>query len=129
VKHNIVKTNRGNYMLPISQVKTKDSAREEMQDVSRSIVDLVPSPRGTSASDGFLYSFDRTESPVNVLSLDIFVKPDVQTEKLVEKEYEILDANGDALRGKKARRNLRKAASNPIETAPVEGDDEEFELI
>ncbi len=55
-----------------------------------------------------------------MLSLDVFVKPNKrETEQLVEKEYEILDANGDTLRGRKARQTLRKAASNPADLVPA----------
>lgn len=78
----------------------------------------------------FLYSFDATDTPGKPLSLDIFVKPNTkETEKLVEKEYEIVDSNGDELKGRKARlRNLRR----PNQAGAPEPDaveDEGFELV
>ncbi len=64
-----------------------------------------------------------------MLSLDVFVKHNVrETGKLVEKEYEILDGNGDALKGRKARQTLRKAATQPIEVVD-ETEDDDFELV
>ncbi len=130
-KHNIVKTSRGNLELPAGRVRNKISAKDEIRDASRSIIDMLPSARQNSVSDGFLYSFDRTDSPAHVLSLDVFVKSTERgTEKLVEKEYEILDDNGDAVRGKKARQTLRKSASNPIEVVRTSDDeDDDFELV
>ncbi len=80
--------------------------------------------------DNFLYSFDRADSPAHVLTLDVFVKPNKRaTEKLVEKEYEILDGNGEPLRGKKARQSLRKAVTGPIEEVDEHENDDGFELI
>ncbi len=83
-----------------------------------------------SVTDNFLYSFDRTETPGKPLSLDVFVKTNPrETEKFVEKEYEILDANGEALKGRKARRNLRQQSphANGGEVGIIE--DEGFELV
>lgn len=107
---------------------------EELSDpaISRSLIDLLPSPsriRKPSVTDGFLYSFDRTDTPGKPLSLDIFVKTNPkETEKLVEKEYEILDYNGDALKGRRARRNLRRQDLAPAEE-PAIIEDDGFELV
>ncbi|KAL1840586.1 hypothetical protein VTJ49DRAFT_318 [Mycothermus thermophilus] len=77
------------------------------------------SPTSTSIPDPFIYSFDRTESPNRPLTLEVFVKPSSgnkrhggrgggETERLVEREYEVVDENGEALRGRKVRAVLRK---------------------
>lgn len=87
-----------------------------------------PSRRDLSLSDNSTYSFDRTESPNRPLNLGIFVKTtNRDTERLVEREYEILDAAGESLHGRKARQDLRKAAS-AAESRVMENDDD-FELI
>jgi hypothetical protein len=107
------------------------NAHDEIRDAkgSRSIIDLLPGAGPAAARDDFLYSYDQTDSPAHVLSLEVFVKPDVKgTERFVEKEYEILDANGEAVKGRKARQTLRKSAS--AEKKMVEVVDEDgFELI
>ena len=68
--------------------------------------------------------FSQTDVPTTPQPLSIFVKvTGRETEKLVEKEYEVLDDNGQALKGRKARYNLRHGNSqNPRE-------DEGFELL
>ncbi|ROW09564.1 hypothetical protein VMCG_02300 [Cytospora schulzeri] len=120
--------------IPSSCVRPKVSAQEEIDAASRSILDYLPSPvrRQSSTTDNILYSFDHTESPGRPLTLDVFVKTTGRdTEKLVEKEYEILDANGDAVKGKKARRTLRQGATtgaNPASDEP-EVDEDGFELV
>jgi hypothetical protein len=46
--------------------------------------------------------------PLQPIALDVFVKtPGQETEKLVRKEYEILDSEDKALKGRKARETLR----------------------
>ncbi len=99
--------------------------------MSRSLADVQPSPHMPASPDGFLYSYDRTDSPPHVLALDVFVKSNVRaTEKLVEKEYEILDANGNALKGPRARQTLRKSATTTLDAGPADNnDDEDFELV
>lgn len=77
-----------------------------------------------------MYSFDQTESPGKPLSLDVFVKTNTKaTEKFVEKEYEILDYNGDPVKGRKALKDLHRGKTAPLieEAALVE--DEGFELV
>lgn len=117
------KFHRSHPDLPLGRVRSKLSAQHELDEVakgSRSILELLPSRSSPllaqSASDPFVYSFDRADSPGQPLALDVFVKAGGgasgrATEKLVEKEYEILDGNGDALKGRKARQNLRKSGS------------------
>lgn len=115
-----------------SRVRSKVSAQEEIDAASRSILDYLPSParRDSSATDNILYSFDHTESPGRPLTLDIFVKTTGRdTEKLVEKEYEILDANGDFVKGKKARRTLRQGAAMGTSSDEPEVDEDGFELV
>jgi hypothetical protein len=108
---------------------------EELNDpaISRSLIDLLPTPNRSlksSVTDGFLYSFDRRDTPGKPLSLEIFVKTNTkETEKFVEKEYEILDNNGDALKGRKARRNLRRQSPPASAEEPTVIEDDGFELI
>lgn len=124
--------------IPSKRVRSKLSAQEEIDEVaftSRSILDYLPSPvrRQSSSADNVLYSFDRQDSPGRPLTLDIFVKKGGRdTERFVEKEYEILDANGDALKGRKARRNLRRGVANGSKSAEddvPEYDEDGFELL
>jgi len=124
------------YDAPASRVKAKLHATHECEDLSsRSISDLPPiTPhlvRRVSTSDNTLYSFDRTDTPGKPLTLDIFIKAPTarDTERFVEKEYEIVDANGQALKGRKARRNLRHAATD-IDAAREEATEVDgFELL
>ncbi|KAK7748888.1 hypothetical protein SLS53_000912 [Cytospora paraplurivora] len=120
--------------LPSKRVRSKVSAQEEIDAASHSVLDYLPSPvrRQSSGMDNILYSFDRTETPGRPLTLDIFVKTTGRdTEKFVEKEYEILDANGDAVKGKKARRTLRHGVTTDTKSADVEPevDEDGFELV
>jgi hypothetical protein len=119
-------------------VRSKVSAQEEIDEAaftSRSILDYLPSParRHSSSADNVLYSFDRQDSPGRPLTLDIFVKKGGrETERFVEKEYEILDANGDALKGRKARRDLRRGVTNGSKSADDDApeiDEDGFELL
>lgn len=125
-----------NAHLPAGRLRGKIHAAAEMRDphaASRSLDDLLPlsASAATRVADALeshiLYSFDRAETtPGRPLALDVFVTAGARdTERLVEKEYEVLDANGEALRGRKARRNLRQAAA--AQHAVME--DEEFELV
>lgn len=101
--------------------------------MSRSLRDLLPSPhaqRKDSVSDDFLYSFDQTESPGKPLSLDVFVKTNTkETEKFVEKEYEILDYNGDPVKGRRALKDLHRGKTAPPTGEPELVEDEGFELV
>lgn len=138
--HNINKLTWGNYDMPSGRVRTKINACEEINETSRSITELLlPATslaRQMSNSDSaVLYHFDRSDTPGKPLTLDIFVKQPTSrdTERFVEKEYEILDANGDALKGRKARRTLRKAASadlnNALDGGQPAAEDDDFELV
>ncbi|KAI1426641.1 hypothetical protein F5Y12DRAFT_273523 [Xylaria sp. FL1777] len=123
------------HSLPDRYLRPKANVVVELQDpsnMSRSLHELLPSStqRKQSVSDDFLYSFDRAESPGKPLSLEVFVKTNPkETEKFVEKEYEILDYNGDAVKGRKALKDLHrgKTAPPPQEAELVE--DEGFELV
>lgn len=123
------------YMVPDSYWLPKADALAEAHDtsnMSRSLRELLPSPhtrRKQSVSDDFLYSFDDTESPGKPLSLDVFIKTSTKdTEKFVQKEYEILDYNGDAVKGRKAIKNLHRGKTGPPEEAELV-EDEGFELV
>lgn len=120
------------------RTRSKVSAKEEMEEaakVSRSILDYLPSsPRRQSSNpmDNILYSFDRADSPGRPLTLEVFVKTTGRdTEKFVEKEYEVIDSHGDALKGRKARRNLRRGGSTGLNGAEEElqFDEDGFELV
>lgn len=118
--------------LPAGRVRERIHLNDEIKETSRSIADILPRyplTRRLSAADHVLYSFDRAETPGKPLGLDVFVKKSGrETEKLVEKEYEVLDGNGEALKGRKARRHLRKVASDPAASQTTEEDDG-FELV
>lgn len=118
------------------RVRSKVFAREELDEAagaSQSILNYLPaSPRRQMPSpmDNVLYSFDRVDSPGRPLTLEVFVKTGRDTEKLVEKEYEVVDVNGDALKGRKARRNLRGGAKSGAKaTEEAEVDEDGFELV
>lgn len=85
-----------------------------------------------------LYSFDRTDTPGRPLTLEVFVKNTTgrDTERLVEREYEVLDGNGDAVRGRRARAVLRRGPSKERDGAGGEVEEEDvreveggFELV
>ncbi|KAK3955426.1 hypothetical protein QBC32DRAFT_38810 [Pseudoneurospora amorphoporcata] len=104
--------------------------------VSTTKKNLFSSITSTAAEDTFLYSFDQDATPGfsrTPLTLENFVKTDDRkTEKFVEKEYEILDANGEALKGRKAkRRGLRGGAAAASQDKDDEEvvEDEGFELV
>lgn len=109
-------------------MRHKVSAKEEIDEASRSVLDYLPSsPRQhmPNPMDNILYSFDRADSPGRPLTLEVFVKTTGrETEKFVEKEYEVIDANGDMLKGRKARRNLRRGMAGGAKSA-----DDEFEVV
>lgn len=120
------------------RARSKVSAKEEIDEaasVSRSILDYLPgSPRRQSSNpmENIMYSFDRADSPGRPLTLEVFVKTTGRdTEKFVEKEYEVIDSHGDALKGRKARRNLRRGASVGPKGADeeLEIDEDGFELV
>ncbi|KAK4145850.1 uncharacterized protein C8A04DRAFT_26329 [Dichotomopilus funicola] len=100
--------------------------------LSSSFPSLTPAPDA-----GVLYSFDRTDTPGRPLTLEVFVKPGSgrkagggaggETEKLVEREYEVLDGNGEAVRGRRARAVLRKGASGSGKEKEEEGKGKEVE--
>ncbi|KAB5576473.1 hypothetical protein GE09DRAFT_1216169 [Coniochaeta sp. 2T2.1] len=85
------------------------------------------SPTAGVGNDPFIYSFDSVVTPGAPLSLDVFVKQPTarDTERLVEKEYEVVDENGLALKGKERKGNLRKTGSG-VEEARVE---DGFEIV
>lgn len=116
--------------------RTKLHAKSEINEANRYLGDLPPTTtapalvRRQSGSDNVLYSFDRLDTPGRPYTLDFFVKAPTarDTEKFVEKEYEILDTHGQALKGRKARRELRHGHADPgAQDSIVE--DEGFELV
>ncbi|KAI8961390.1 hypothetical protein F5Y11DRAFT_348544 [Daldinia sp. FL1419] len=134
---NIVKPHKKDQSgLRLGYTRAKKDALEELHDpsnVSQSLFNLLPSSqvrRNSSFSDNVLYSFDRAESPGKPLTLDVFMKTNPkETEKFVEKEYEILDYNGDALKGRKARQNLRRGNHGLAAQEPDIIEDDGFELV
>ncbi|KAI0456426.1 hypothetical protein F5B21DRAFT_502323 [Xylaria acuta] len=123
-------------MIPEGYWAPKSKALVELQDpvnMSSSLRELLPSPhtqRKQSVSDDFLYSFDKAESPGKPLPLEVFVKTNTKaTERFVEKEYEILDYNGDAVKGRKALKDVHRGKAVPPaeETELIE--DDGFELV
>jgi len=118
---------------------------------SRSADSIPSTPSAESSSTaGVLYSFDKQDTPGfrKPMTLESFVKAPTgrETEKLVEKEYEIVDGNGEAVKGRKARKCLRQQmpqhahsaddAADPLRAASGGGgrtvafeDDDGFELL
>ncbi|AEO55378.1 hypothetical protein MYCTH_2299139 [Thermothelomyces thermophilus ATCC 42464] len=98
----------------------------ERSDIQDAVVDSSPdllSPGVPPPDAGVLYSFDRADTPGRPLTLDVFVKNTggKETEKLVEREYEVLDGNGEAVKGRKARAVLRKSRSSGTAAGAGEG--------
>lgn len=104
----------------------------------------LPSPslaRSLSASNpDVLYSFDRADTPGRPLTLEVFVKKSGgggggaagrETERLVAREYEVLDESGEAVRGRRARALLRRGETGKGGVDGGEGGEEDdgFELV
>ena len=130
--HNIIKPGRagGNQWQPSTRVRSRVGVAEEILAADRGMEEAkdLPSPVGGVSNDPFLYSFDSIVTPGAPLSLDVFVKQPTgrDTERLVEKEYEVVDENGLALKGKERKGNLRKAGSGLEESPRV---DDGFEIV
>jgi len=139
--HNIVKLNRsggGNYhgIASSARVKSMMGVHEELEAAGRSdarwgeemTAAQNPTPGLAVVEDPFLYSFDTSVTPGAPLSLDVFVKAPTgrDTERLVEKEYEVVDENGRELKGREAKRNLRKRSSGLEADKEV---DDGFQLV
>jgi hypothetical protein len=132
-EHNVNKPSRLNHNMPNGRVRGKGRGQEEIGDISRSVAELAPSFT-TSASDvDNMYALDAgNDTPARPLALDMFVKTGARdgTERLVEKEYEVVDTNGDTLKGRKARRrNLRKSGSDAGSQEDDVNDVDGFELV
>lgn len=125
--HNLVKLSRSNYGASHGHVKSKMGIHEELEANRSGDLSASDLPSPGVANDPFLYSFDRSVTPGQPVTLDVFVKAPTarDTERLVEKEYEVVDENGQALKGREAKRNLRKSSSNLAAEKSVDG----FELV
>lgn len=128
VGQNIVK-GRSNWYTPDSVIKNnlaKNINAADLNDVNASTIPTL------APQDDVLYSFDRHDSPDRPVTLEVFVKArntQKETEKLVEKEYEVVDGNGEAVKGRKAKKVLRSGTSErreENEPVVVEGG---FELV
>jgi hypothetical protein len=124
---------RTSWEAPQKRVQAVVKARDEIQDsaMSGSLVGIrAPyAQRKLSLSDSFTYSFDRTESPNLPQSLEVYLKPTTErdTERFVQREYEILDVDGELVRGTMAKSVLRRRSSNMQLQGAAE--DDGFELI
>jgi hypothetical protein len=124
---------RSTWDLPSRRVEASAKAKAEIQEgsmalslsLSQPILDASPS---LSLSDTFPRSFDASSSPNQPQSLNGYIKPvkEKGTERLIQREYEVVDSYGQASRGKRATQNLRKEA-NSMELDPTVEDD--FQLI
>ena len=115
-----------NFHLPAARIRSAGHPKEELQDASlaRSLVDLLPTGQGRRATNDAPSVVESADVPFTPQPLSIFVKiTGRETENLVEKEYEVLDDNGQPLKGRKARYNLRHGNSKNIR------EDEGFELL
>ncbi|SPQ23668.1 9ba76f0a-b210-4479-a94d-af74db8261e0 [Thermothielavioides terrestris] len=156
-KTNLVKINSLSADLPSSRKRAKIHALAEIEAASRgdlsSQLPNAPTTAGShpspslvrslsaSADSGVLYSFDRADTPGRPLTLEVFVKKTTarETERLVEREYEVLDATGEAVKGRRARALLRRAETGAAEGEGKGGggpdggegveDEEGFELV
>lgn len=95
--------------------------------------DSIDWPEGRFVHDGVLYSYDNKSTP-GPLSLDVFIKESPRAtraaERHVENEYEIIDGNGRAIEGRRARNMLRHQHNAPAEEhSELARDDDGFELI
>ncbi|KAK4204151.1 hypothetical protein QBC40DRAFT_293188 [Triangularia verruculosa] len=109
VGQNIVK-GRPHWNTPISAINNrhaKEISAADLNDVANNLPSVVP------PQEDFLYSFDRNDSPDRPVTLEVFVKSatNKETERLVAKEYEVVDGNGEAVKGRRARRVLRSGTS------------------
>jgi hypothetical protein len=118
-----------NWDLPAGRMRAAAQAKEEMQDAfsAQSLVDLLltgqPTPVAATGSETPA-SASTSDLPVMSMPLEYFVKATGrEIEKLVEKEYAILDENGQLLKGRKARHNLRHGTNQKLQV------DEGFELL
>lgn len=119
----------GGHCVPSGRVRTIH-ALEEIQETSRSVAELLLPPtqaRQIHSESDVLYSYDRDDTPSDLRTLGGFVMAptDRAMERLVEREYEILDVHGNALKGRKARRTLRNAKSADLTIA----EDDDFEVV
>lgn len=143
---NIVKA-RSAWGMPARRVLSTRNALDEMHDpdLTRSLIDeLAANGNGgpvqlrrrltaaNSAPDVY-YSFDLVDSPATKAALEDYVRPGsgtktaaAVTDRLVAREYEVLDLRGDVVRGRKARQSLRRGES-AAEEVPEE--DDGFELV
>ncbi|EAQ88168.1 predicted protein [Chaetomium globosum CBS 148.51] len=144
---NIIKT-RSAYTMPAARRRAKMHCQTEIEAATSPSSAAFDLPRGSilptlaaatpPADADVLYSFDRTDTPGRPLTLEVFVKNTTgrDTERLVEREYEVLDGNGDAVRGRRARAVLRRGPSKERDGAGGEVEEEDvreveggFELV
>ncbi|KAK4043349.1 hypothetical protein C8A01DRAFT_43664 [Parachaetomium inaequale] len=116
-----------------AQTEIDDAATSSPLDLSLTsptVPSLTRTPSASTGDAGVLYSFDRADTPGRPLTLEVFVKntSGKETERLVEKEYEVLDGNGEAVRGRRARAVLRKGGSVEAEKESEGGLDAEREV-
>jgi hypothetical protein len=147
---------RPSWELPDGRVRSKLHAAGEIRDFSSSTspsssLQLLPSHHPSSPKLVLTRRLSASITSADVggsgsgsgdggkpLTLEVFVKTTGrETEKLVEREYEVLDGNGEALKGRRARRVLRRGGTDAAAGAGTgaggvvegEGEDEGFELI
>ncbi|KAK3292341.1 uncharacterized protein B0H64DRAFT_445280 [Chaetomium fimeti] len=122
MSQNIVKTRSASEMPPARR-RSKMHCQTEIEAASLPVDlprGLFPAPATAPSADAeVLYSFDRADTPGRPLTLEVFVKNTAgrDTERLVEREYEVLDGNGDAVSGRRARAVLRRGASKERDAA------------
>ena len=98
--------------------------------MSRSLLELLPEGRdGGNGADGVVYSFDAETSPKLEVGLDKLIEGaeeryrSKETDKLVRKEYEILDEAGETV--KIGKRSPKIKAVNKV----IVLDEEDYELV
>jgi len=132
-------TESANLRLTRKSDALRDAKSEDSKSLSRSLADLLPSTatavpiEKNKATEGdILYSFDKKNSPSDSVNLGGLIAAaekkfqEKQTDKLVRKEYEVLDVNGE----KETRKSKRAAVGATKSVAVVTlDDDEDYELV
>lgn len=129
---------RPSWSIPDARIRSKLHAQTEIRDADP---DVPSTPSASLAAldspslSQVYFSFDRSDSPDRPVTLEMFVTKSgkkktgglvSETERLVEREYEVVDGKGEAVRGRRARGVLRREGSKEREEGK---EDEGFELV
>jgi len=129
------------YDIPQSRFRANIDARVQLSDPEirsdylseDAATHLSPNGARESKSDGFMYSFDKP-GPTGPLPLDVYLRDDLRAKRKQDREdqkdYRLVDENGNELKGSKAWRIVRRPANAPAEEeTDLDRSDGGFELI